>query len=139
MKTLLASCLLSLTAVAQTYTVSNFGAACSGAIHGQVVQAPAGTGLRVGATGTRPNAHAVLVVGHQAPSPIQLPGSQCQLLVQPRFTMLGMTDANGVVRFSLRLPPIVPITVDFQVVVIGLSPTQGRVAVSTDGLRLVGV
>ena len=49
MKTLLASCLLSLTAVAQTYTVSNFGAACSGAIHGQVVQAPAGTGLRANA------------------------------------------------------------------------------------------
>lgn len=139
MKTFLAASLLSLSAVAQTYTLTDFGTQCGGDLHGQIVQAPAGNGLRLGVTGARPNTHAVLVAGHMAPTPLQLPGSQCLLLVNPRFTMFGMTDAQGRAHFGFRLPPVVPITVDFQVVLFGISPTQGRVAVSTDGIELVGV
>lgn len=93
--------------------------------------------LRFGVTNAMPNAIAALVIGHLAPSPIQLPGSQCLLLVDPRHTLLGSTDGQGQASFQLSLPNVAPITIEFQAVVVELT-RAGRLAESTDGVRLVG-
>jgi hypothetical protein len=120
---------------AQTYTLTDFGRQCGGNLTGQVVQNSAGTGLRLGVSGAAPNAVALLVMGNRAPAPITLPGSACLLLVDARGTMLTQTNALGNASFFVPVPPVVPLTVLFQVVV--ASPTaRGRTVESTDGLRL---
>lgn len=137
--TLIASLLLSVSAAAQTYTLSSFGTQCGGDLQGQVVTAPAGSAMQLGVTGARPNAHAILVIGHQFTTPVPLPGSQCLLLVDPRGTMLTTTTATGTAHFVFHVPPVVPITIDFQAVIVSHSHHHGLVAESTDGVRLTGV
>ncbi|MBL8723745.1 MAG: hypothetical protein JNK49_06840 [Planctomycetes bacterium] len=137
MRSLLISALLAVPAVAQTWTLSDFGRPCGGDLSGQVVASPRGVGLRFAVTGATPNAVAVLALGQLAPTPIQLPGSQCLLLVDPRHTLFATTDAQGQAGFQLSLPNIAPISIEFQAVVIELT-RAGRLAESTDGVRLVG-
>lgn len=120
---------------AQTYTLTDFGRQCGGNLSGQVVQNPTGTGLRLAVSGATPNAVALLVMGHRAPAPIALPGSACLLLVDARGTMLAQTNALGNASFFVPVPPAVPLTVLFQVVV-ATPAANGRTVESTDGLRL---
>ncbi len=137
MRTLLLSALLASPIAAQTWTLSDFGRPCGGDLAGQVLATPRGVALRFAVSGAMPNAIAVLAVGHLAPAPIQLPGSQCLLLVDPRHTFLGTTDGQGQASFQMSLPNVAPITLEFQAVVVELT-RAGRLAESTDGVRLVG-
>jgi hypothetical protein len=131
---------LSLTAAltAQTYTLTDIGTQCGGDLHGQVVTLTSGVGLRLGVTGAQPHAFALQVIGGTQTTPIQLPGSQCQLIVDPRVMQTEVTSPTGTAAFHFRVPPVLPITFDCQAVIIGFS-TTGLVATSTDGVRLTGV
>lgn len=137
MKLLPVAFLLCAAASAQTYTLTQFGPACAGNLQGQVVTLPNGHGLRLGANQLAPNAIAVLVLGHQASVPTPLPGSNCTLLLDPRVTHLAMTGPRGTASWQQRIPPILPITFDMQVVTLQLTP-NGRLAESTNGLTLSG-
>jgi hypothetical protein len=128
---------LAATAVSQTYTVSTFGAQCGGGLAGAVLQTPLGARMHLGVTNADPWAHAVLVLGHQLPAPVQLPGG-CQLLVEQRLVLHARTSGTGDVRFAFRLPPILPLTVDFQALIVTHAPT-GRLVDATNGVRVVGV
>ena len=135
---LFAALSLAATVTAQTYTLTDFGTQCGGDLHAQVVQATTGVGLRLGVTGAQPHSLAILVIGGPQATPIQLPGSQCQLLVDRRVMLHEVTSATGSARFAFRVPPVLPITFDCQAVIVSFSPT-GLVATSTDGVRLNGV
>ena len=138
MKTLLiASLLLAAAASAQTYTVTPFDAPCGARLGGQVTTTAAGTAMHLGVTHAHPNALAVLVIGHQHTTPVPLPGSPCFLLVDPRVTQFAVTSATGSARFGFRVPPVLPITIDFQVVV--ARHIGHLVAEATNGIRLTGV
>ncbi len=135
---LLATALLSCAAVtAQTYTLTPFGPACAGTLQGQVVTLPNGHGLRLGATQLAPNAIAVLVLGHQSTVPSPLPGSNCTLLIDPRATQMALTGPRGRAAWQQRIPPMLPISFDLQVVTLQPTPT-GRLAESTNALNLSG-
>ena len=137
---LLATATATATAAAQTYTLSDFGSQCGGDLHGQVLTSHhTGTDLLLGITGAAPQALAILVIGHHAATPIHLPGSQCLLLVDPQGTMLTTTTAAGSAHFVFHVPPVVPITIDFQAVIVTHSTAHGLVAGSTDGVHLTGV
>lgn len=129
---------LAATAASQTYTLTDFGTQCGGDLQGQIVTAPGGTGIRLGVTGAHRNTITVLVIGHPQAAPVQLPGSACLLLVDPRAMLHELTSPSGTAGFGFRLPPIVPITIDFQAVIVGHA-ASGRVFESTDGVHLVGV
>lgn len=129
---------LAVPAVAQTWTLTDVGRQCGGDLAGQVQQSPTGQGLRLAVSNAQANALAILVVGHRAPAPIQLPGSACTLVVDPRHTMFATTDAQGSASFSMRLPTQVPMSFLLQVVT-GTVSSTGRVLESTDGLRVDGV
>ena len=135
---LLAALSLAATITAQTYTLTDLGTQCGGDLQGQIVTAPAGIGLRLGVTGAAPRALALLVLGGPLPAPVQLPGSQCLLLVERRHVLWDVTSLTGSARFAFRLPPVLPITFDCQAVILDRSPT-GFVATSTDVVRLTGV
>ena len=135
---LISTLLLAASSIAQTYTLTNIGTPCAGGMLGQVVTLPAGTGLRLGVQNAPANAFAILAVGHPQPGPVSLPGTQCVLLVDPRFTMATLTNSNGNAQFAFRVPPVLPITIDLQTVVLGFT-TTGVVAGPTNGVRLVGV
>lgn len=137
-KFLTAVALFSTAAIAQTYTLTSFGAGCGGTMQGQVVTLPVGHGLRLGLLSNTPNAIAVLVLGHQAATPQPLPGGNCLLLVDPRATQITFTDAQGRAHWNQRIPPVLPITFDMQAATLTLTPT-GRVAATSNGLRLDGV
>jgi hypothetical protein len=132
----LAILVLAAAASAQTYTVSPFGPACGASLQGVVVQPPIGVAMRVAVTGADPFAHAVLVLGPQLPAPVALPGG-CDLLVDPRVVLHTRTNGNGDAGFVFRLPPVVPITIDLQALVVRRTPS-GRVADTSNGLRVVG-
>ena len=137
MKLLATALLFCATATAQTYTLTPFGPACAGTLQGQVVTLPNGHGLRLGATQLAPNAIAVLVLGRQSTVPTPLPGSTCTLLLDPRATQLAFTGPLGRASWQQRIPPMLPITFDLQVVTLQLTPT-GRLAESTNALTLSG-
>ncbi|MCA8950543.1 MAG: hypothetical protein KDE27_13650 [Planctomycetes bacterium] len=124
-------------AVAQTYTLTEIGRPCHADLTGQLAQLPQGQGIRFGLRSRQPNALAVLVIGDRAPSPVALPGGPCQLFVDPRATMLSTTDANGDAAFGFRVPPVLPIRILFQGVVVDVTPS-GRRAAATDVIRLTG-
>lgn len=127
------SLLLAGTVLGQNCTFTNFGRPCGGAMAGSLVRGPA---IRMAVTGAMPGEAALLVVGHAMSTPLPLPGSNCLLLVQPRVVLQGSTDRAGAANFVMRLPPIVPLNVDFQCVVVDITRT-GRVAESTNGVNLV--
>jgi len=112
-----------------------FGRPCGGDLAGAVVRTTTGVALRFDVTNAAPDSIAVLVLGQQAVNPFPLPGSNCLLLVQPRATLLQRVDANGATAFRFPLPPISPLSVDFQAVTIALN-RNGRTAESTNGLTL---
>ncbi|HLQ38975.1 MAG TPA: hypothetical protein VK348_14290 [Planctomycetota bacterium] len=131
---LLAGLVLAAAAAAQTPTVNftNFGRPCDGTLTGSLARGPS---VQMDVAGAPANAIAILAIGHPATTGIALPGSSCLLLVEPRATMLQLVDARGNSTFHLRLPPIVPLSVDFQEVSLGLLP-RGVVAVSTNGVNM---
>ena len=139
MKTICSIAALSLAATltAQTYTLTQFGPQCGGDLHAQLVTTP-GVGLLLGVTGAAPRALAVLVIGAPQPAPVQLPGSQCLLLVERRIVLYEATSLTGSARFAFRVPPVLPITFDCQAVILDRTPT-GPVATSSDVVRLTGV
>jgi len=139
MRTLLIALAATATAAsAQTYTLTSFGRPCPGTLQGQVVTTPQGRALRLAVSGAAADELALLVLGHQAATPHPLPNTNCLLLVDPRATMLSMTDAAGNASFATRLPPIVPITIDFQAGTVDFTRV-GRAVETTNGIRLVGV
>lgn len=136
--TLFAALSLAATITAQTYTLTDLGTQCGGDLQGQVVTAPAGVVLRLLVTGAAPRALALLVIGAPQQAPVQLPGSQCLLLVERRVVLYEATTLTGSARFAFRVPPVLPITFDCQAVILDRTPT-GPVVTSTDGVRLTGV
>ena len=136
--TLFAALSLAATITAQTYTLTDLGTQCGGDLLGQVITAPVGVVLRLGVTGAAPGALALLVIGSPQPAPVQLPGSQCLLLVERRVVLYEVTTLTGSARFAFRVPPVLPITFDCQAVILDRTPT-GPVATSTDVVRLTGV
>ena len=139
MKTLLALSLLATTALAQapTCTFTNFGRPCAGDLAGQLARSPNGPVVQLDVTNAAPGSLAVMVLGHASASPRPLPGSNCNLLVDPRATMLGRIDRSGATAFRFPLPVrAIPLNVDFQVVTLNVT-RRGRSAGSTNGVNLV--
>lgn len=136
--TILAFVFLTAAAAAQTYTLQEIGRTCRANLAGQLVQTPQGNGIRFGVRTPLDHSLAVLVIGHRAPSPISLPGpTPCQLFVEPRATMLTMTNGMGNAQFLFRIPPVLPIRILFQAVVVDATPA-GRLVASSDVIRLTG-
>ncbi|MGE3174994.1 MAG: hypothetical protein AB7O97_20365 [Planctomycetota bacterium] len=133
--TLVALCLSTAVGLAQTCTFTSFGRPCGGDLAGQQVRTPAGQTIRFDVTNAAPGAIAVMVIGGQQRG-VQLPGSNCLLLVNPRGTQLAQVDRGGDVAFRFPIPARLPVQADFQVVTIGLS-RSGRIAESTNGVNLV--
>jgi hypothetical protein len=130
--------LLAVAASAQTWTVTSRGPQCGGELRGQVVQAPQGSGLRLGVLNAAPSSLAILAIGMPQATPVALPGSNCELYVDPRGSMLDLTDAQGRASFALRLPAArVPVTFYLQAVVVE-ARRPGRIATSTNVLQVVG-
>jgi hypothetical protein len=135
---LFAALTLAATISAQTYTLTDLGTQCGGDLLGQVVTAPTGVVLRLGVTGAAPRALALLVIGGPQQAPVQLPGSQCLLLVERRHVLWEVTSLTGSARFAFRVPPVLPITFDCQAVILDRTQT-GPAITSTDVVRLTGV
>jgi hypothetical protein len=131
---LAAGILMSVAANAQTVTFTSFGRPCGGDLNGSQVRTATGTTVRFDVTNAAPNSVAVLVLGHQS-RPLPLPGSNCTLLVDPRATVLQQVDRTGAAAFRFQLPPIAPLSIDFQAVTIALN-RNGRTAESTNGVNL---
>jgi hypothetical protein len=126
--------LLATAAGAQTITFTAFGRPCGGDLDGSAVRAAGGAAVRFDVTNAAPNSVAVLVLGHVG-RPLPLPGSDCLLLVEPRATVLQQVDRTGTAAFRFHLPPIAPLSIDFQAVTIALN-RNGRTAESTNGVNL---
>ena len=136
--TILATLFLTAAAAAQTYNLQEIGQPCRADLRGQLVQTPQGNGIRFGVRTPLDNSLAVLVIGRRAPAPINLPGpTPCQLFVEPRATMLTMTNGRGNASFLVRIPPVLPIQLLFQSVVVDATPA-GRLVASSDVIRLTG-
>ena len=128
--------LLAATALAQTgIAFTPFGRPCGCDLAGSAVRTATGPVLRFDVTNAAPSSIAVLVLGQLAGTPFPLPGTNCLLLVQPRATLLQQVDVNGAAAFRFPLPPIAPLSVDFQAVTIALS-RNGRTAESSNGVNL---
>jgi len=136
MRTILLPTLLAAAIPAQTWSVQDFGRQCGGDLAAAVQATRRGVDMRFAITGAAPDAVAILVIGHRAPAPVTLPGSNCELLVDPRHTLFSTTDAQGQASFTLSLPNIAPVAIDFQGVVATFGRT-GRMAESTDGVRVL--
>ena len=135
---ILLAALLGTAATAQvTCTFTNFGRPCGGDLAGSQITArlPA---VQMDVTNAAPASVAILVLGgQQLPRPIQLPGSNCTLLVHPRVTMFAPVSARGAATVQLRLPIIrLPLSLEFQAVTLALS-RNGRTAESTNGVTMV--
>lgn len=128
-----AVCLLTSVATAQI-AFTNFGRPCGGNLTGSAQTSRAGTVIHMDVTNAAAGAACVLVIGQQS-RPHLLPNSLCSLLVDPRATMVGTTDAQGAASFRLPLPATTPLTVDFQAVTVGVT-RRGRMADSTNGVKL---
>lgn len=55
--------------------------------------------------------------------------------VPPRATFIALVDAAGSAAFRFPLPPVAPVTIDFQVVTLALA-RNGRTAESSNGVRV---
>ncbi len=124
-----------LSAQSRTVTFTPFGVACGADLAASLVRAAAGATVRVDLTNAAPGSVAVLVAGQQVPNPTPLPNSNCGLLVQPRATFVAVVDAVGAAAFRFVLPPISPLSLDFQAVTIALL-RNGRTAESSNGIHL---
>lgn len=137
LSSLLLGLALAAPAAAQTYQLTEVGPTCGADLRGQVVSSPAGSGVRLGLRSVVDNGLAVLAIGSRRPTPVQLPGGQCDLYVDPRATQLQRTGPRGHARFAFRIPPVVPIRIAFQAVVLDVRPTGLRAA-SSDVIILQG-
>lgn len=108
-------------------TFTNFGRPCGGVLQGtQITRLPA---VRLDLSRAAPGSFALLAMGSQRlPRPVQIPGGNCFLLVQPRATALQQVDPRGLASWHLRLPNATPrTTIDFQAVTVQI----GRNGIST--------
>ncbi len=132
---LVAALSLATIADAQACAFTLFGRPCGGDLAGQQVTTPTRSTIRFDGQNLAPGAVAILVFAPQATRGVQLPGSNCTLLVQPGHTVLGQVDAAGACTFGFPIPARLPITADFQLVTIGFT-RNGRIAESTNGVHL---
>lgn len=102
-----------------------------------ILATPLGQVLRLAVSGAQADAIALLAIGFPQP-PVALPGSQCNLFVDPRLTDWTVTNGSGNASFVLRLPPAVPLTFYLQGVT-ATFPAAGRVVTSTDVIEVAGV
>jgi hypothetical protein len=128
-----ALCLTASTAFAQV-TFNNFWRPCGGNLNGIEQQTRTGTMILMNVTNAAPGAACVLVIGPQT-RPHLLPNSLCSLLVDPRATMVGTTDAQGAATFRMPLPGVTPLDISFQAVTVGIT-RRGRMADSTNGVEM---
>lgn len=119
---------------AQTCGFPTFGRPCGGDLAGSQLRTAAGLGIQLDVTNAAPGSIAVLVIGQEM-RPVQLPGSNCTLIVDPRATLVQQVGRRGHTTFQLRLPPIAPLAVDFQVVTVALN-RNGRTAESTNAVAM---
>lgn len=122
---------------AQTCNFLAFGRPCGGDLAIQQVTSPtnpANSALVFDATNLAPGAVAVLVMGQQSLG-VQLPGSNCMLLVQRNHTVLGQANRAGSCSWRFPVPVRGQFTMDFQVVTFGLS-RNGRLVESTNGVTV---
>ena len=132
LSTLLAAlCLTASTAIAQV-SFTNFGRPCGGTLTGSL--GPRTGTIAMDVSNAAPGAACVLVIGPlMRPQP--LPNSLCDLLVDPRITLVGTIDAQGNASFRMPLPGVTPLTVDFQAVIVGIT-RRGRMAESTNRVEM---
>ncbi len=138
MRLQLASTILLLTTAAAaqgtTMSFSSFGTACGATLTGTVLRTTTAAVARLDVTNALAGAPAILVAGGPALAPSPLPNSTCTLLVNPRVTTFVVLDAVGSAAFRFQIPPIVPISVDFQALI--YTPTRaGRMVESSNGTR----
>ena len=131
---LIACTLVAGLASAQTCTFTVYGRACGGTLTGQQVATPNGSTIRLDVTNAAPLVVAVLAAGPQQ-RPVDLPGSPCTLIVDPRVTFFSQTDRLGQAVFRFPMPANIPFQADLQVVTVGVD-RRGRTAESTNALHL---
>jgi hypothetical protein len=131
---LIACTLVAGLASAQTCTFTVFGRACGGTLTGQQVATPNGSTIRLDVTNAAPLVVAVLAAGPQQ-RPVDLPGSPCTLIVDPRVTFFSQTDRQGQAVFRFPIPATIPFATELQVVTVGVD-RRGRTAESTNALHL---
>ena len=128
---------LGMVCTAQTYTLSEHLRPCAADLSARLVQTTQGHGLQLRVVSRLDDAVAILAIGDRAPAPVALPGGHCSLYVTPRATIVGSTNGLGVEQFAFRIPPVLPIDILFQAVVVDVTPA-GRLAASSDVVRLRG-
>ena len=115
-----------------------FGPECGGKLQGRAAATSTGQ-IRAGLslTGAAPNALAALVIGGPLPSPVQLPGSRCSLLVNPRVVVPGRTDGNGAASWGFPFSPAAgtSITIAFQAITVSINGGGVSLA-SSNGLGM---
>lgn len=119
-----------------TCTFTAFGPQCDGALAGSLQTTPRGEAIQLDVTGATAGAIGVLVIGPLARTPQPLPGSTCDLLLQPAHSQLFRLDANGDGQQMIPLPRRMPIDINFQVVTI-ITVGNARVRGSTNGVNLL--
>lgn len=119
-----------------TVTFTAHGPSCDGTLAGQLVSTPRGQAVQLDVTGATANAFALLLFGAPLTTPINLPGSQCQLLVETRFAGMSRLDANGDGHRLLGVPGRPPIDLDFQMLTLDFSGATLALG-STNGLNLL--
>jgi hypothetical protein len=133
--TLLAAlCLTASTALAQV-TFTSLGRPCGGTLTGSVERTTNGPTILMDVSNAAPGAACVLVIGPALRVAQPLPNSLCDLLVDPRITLVGTVDAQGNTTFRMPLPTVTPLTVDFQAVTVGIT-RRGRMADATNAERM---
>jgi hypothetical protein len=119
-----------------TVTFTAFGPSCDGTLSGQMVTTPRGNAVQLDVAGATANAFAFLMFGAQLTTPVALPGSQCQLLVENRFGGFSILDAHGDGHRVLGVPGRPPVDINFQVLTLDFSGTTLALG-STNGLNLL--
>ncbi len=134
--TLLASIVLTaVTAVAQTFPTcafTSFTRPCGTDLAGSQIRGP---GLQWDVTNAAPGSVAILAIGQAMRQPLPLPGTNCLLVVDPRLLLVAPVDRGGNAEFVLRLPPIAPLSIDFQAVTVALN-RNGRTAESSNAIEM---
>lgn len=119
-----------------TCTFTAFGPQCDGALAGSLATTPRGEAIQLDVTGATAGAMGVLVIGPLARTPQPLPGTNCELLLQPANSQLFWLDRNGDGQQLIPLPRRMPIDINFQVVTV-ITTGSARVRGSTNGVNLV--
>jgi hypothetical protein len=118
-------------------TFTAFGPSCTGTLSGQTATTPRGPAIQLDVAGGPANGFGVLVAGAVLATPINLPNSQCQLLVGRHLVSFLRFDGSGAASERLRTPVRVPFDLDFQVVTVDHSGPTAALG-STNGLHVHG-